>query len=130
MNGLGDDEWSWRPIPQDGRITIRWRLDHIAEAVGGQRNWEWLGVSADEAPKLYPADSAQTAVANVAMVVDRFSELISGPDSDLDQLIGPVAGPYAEDPRSGLVLHTLDELIHHAAEAALLRDLYDARSAD
>ncbi|QDP97269.1 DinB family protein [Microlunatus elymi] len=124
MDGLTDDEWAWRPVPEDDELTIRWRLDHIADAVGGQRNWQWLGAS--DAPELVPADSAAMAIATVRDVVDRFIALTNRPEIDLDQPIGPIGGFYAEHPRRALVLHTVDELIHHAAEAALLRDLYSA----
>jgi hypothetical protein len=38
--------------------------------------------------------------------------------------MGPVAGPYAEADAASLVLHQLDEQIHHGAELGVLRDLY------
>ena len=38
--------------------------------------------------------------------------------------LGPIAGPYAEDDKASLVLHQLDEQIHHGAELGVLRDLY------
>ena len=38
--------------------------------------------------------------------------------------LGPVAGPYAKDDKASLVLHQLDEQIHHGAELGVLRDLY------
>jgi hypothetical protein len=40
--------------------------------------------------------------------------------------MGAVAGPYVDSTRAAFVLHELDELIHHAAEVAALRDLYRA----
>ena len=40
------------------------------------------------------------------------------------QPIGPSFGPYAKDSTSDLALHVFDELVHHAAEVSLLRDLY------
>lgn len=127
MRGLDDDEWSWQPIAHDDKVTIRWRLDHFADAVGGQRNWTWLGASASDAPEFLLATTAQHAIQTASLVVDRFVELINRPDVDLDQPIGVIGGIYGQDLRRGLVLHTLDELIHHAAEAALLRDLYAGR---
>ena len=42
------------------------------------------------------------------------------------QRVGPVGGFYADATRVGFVLHEIDELIHHGAEIALLRDLYRA----
>jgi hypothetical protein len=38
--------------------------------------------------------------------------------------IGPSFGPYAKDSATDLALHVFDELVHHAAEVSLLRDLY------
>jgi hypothetical protein len=38
--------------------------------------------------------------------------------------LGPDWGPYAESTWADLVVHALDELAHHGAEIALLRDLY------
>jgi hypothetical protein len=40
----------------------------------------------------------------------------------------PRGGFYEGDTRRSFVLHILDELIHHGAEAALLRDLYGHRA--
>jgi hypothetical protein len=40
------------------------------------------------------------------------------------QPIGPSFGPYAKDSATDLALHVFDELVHHAAEVSLLRDLY------
>ena len=42
--------------------------------------------------------------------------------------LGQPGGPYAEASTVDLALHVLDEVIHHGAEAALLRDLYSHRS--
>ena len=50
--------------------------------------------------------------------------------------LGPVAHEYAESDKAALVLHQLDEQIHHGAELGVMRDLYlhhrakSARSAD
>lgn len=54
--------------------------------------------------------------------------LASMSDETLWQPLGPAAGPYADDPYVGLALHVRNELIHHGAEIALLRDLYRAQN--
>jgi hypothetical protein len=41
--------------------------------------------------------------------------------------LGPNWGPYAESSHADLVIHALDELAHHGAEIALLRDLHRAQ---
>lgn len=38
--------------------------------------------------------------------------------------LGPIAHEYAESSKAALVLHNLDEQIHHGAELGVLRDLY------
>jgi hypothetical protein len=40
--------------------------------------------------------------------------------------LGPAWGPFAESTHADLVVHAHDELAHHGAEIALLRDLYRA----
>ena len=42
-------------------------------------------------------------------------------------MLGPRWGPFAEHSLVDLVLHALHEVTHHAAEIALLRDLYAAQ---
>jgi hypothetical protein len=46
------------------------------------------------------------------------------PEERLWSPIGPQFGPFSEAGAVDLMLHVLDEFIHHAAEIALLRDLY------
>jgi hypothetical protein len=50
-------------------------------------------------------------------------------DDELQAPLGPVAGPYNEAPLVGLLLHVVDEMIHHGAEIGVLRDLYAHRPA-
>lgn len=129
MAGLTDHEWEWQPVAGDARVTIRWRLDHLAETLGDDRNREWLGEEPTGAPPIAPAASADAAVAAVVDAGTRFTALVRGLDAEGAAPIGPVAGPYADDSRLSFVLHVVDELVHHAAEAALLRDLYAERTA-
>jgi hypothetical protein len=49
------------------------------------------------------------------------------PEEVLWEKIGPVGGFYADSTKLGLVLHQVDEAIHHGAEIAVLRDLYRAQ---
>jgi hypothetical protein len=48
-------------------------------------------------------------------------------DEELQAPLGPVAGPYKEAPLVGLLLHVVDEMIHHGAEIGVVRDLYAHR---
>jgi len=129
MAGLTDREWSWRPDDADDRITIRWRLFHIAEVLTQSRNWTWLAVTPPEAKiDRGGADSAQDALASMDLAYAAFRELVTSESVDLGTAIGPAAGPHGSATRRTYVLRIADELIHHGAEAALLRDLYASRT--
>ena len=41
--GLGDAELRWRPVA-DERLSLSWRLRHIADLLWEDRNAAWLGV--------------------------------------------------------------------------------------
>jgi hypothetical protein len=130
MAGLTDDEWQWCPTP-DASIGLRWRLDHVAEALGSARNPVWLGLAdrAEDAAGVAGEDaSADDALRRGDEVYRRWSGWVSEVDDvDLATPIGAVGGPYGDASRMSFVLHIVDELIHHTAEAALLRDLYARR---
>jgi hypothetical protein len=125
MDGLTDAEWRWEPISDD-RVTLRWRLRHIAEFLRAERNGPWLGLAAEPAGELPgPADSAAAAVADLnAAFAQWCRQLTQTTDESLSELIGPVAGRFGDASRRAFALHIVDELVHHTAEAALLRDLY------
>jgi hypothetical protein len=124
LEGLTDAELAWRPTSDD-RTTLRWRLGHLVDVLAEKRNWQWLGVSAPTPAMLIT--SSRSAVDAIGALTEAFMEwrsLISRPDVDLSVPIGVNAGPYGRSSRRAFVLHIADELIHHAAEVALLRDLY------
>ena len=63
-------------------------------------------------------------------VWDRFWRRMDGLDDEaLNTPLGEVAGYFADATGRSFVLHIADELIHHTAEAALLRDLFASRPA-
>jgi len=151
LAGLTDDEYFWEPV--DGCCTVRraesgnyhaddpdeadgpppfttiaWRLWHLVGCYGGKRNPEWLGVERPpggfEMEDPVPATAAE-AIAVLERAQAFWQDLVRAlpPGAWWDQL-GSVAGPYAEDDKASLVLHQLDEQIHHGAELGVLRDLY------
>lgn len=152
LDGLGDDEYLWEPVPgcwtirpsesgtawvADGEwpppapapiTTIAWRLAHIT--VNEDRFRPWLGLPARSGrPPIPLAPTAAGAVALVKITMaDRHDDLMELTDAELWEKIGPIGGPFGDGTRVSWVLHVLDEVIHHAAEVALLRDLYRARS--
>lgn len=150
FGGLTEDEHRWEPVPGcwtvrptgDGRFvadrvrpepdpppvtTIAWRLWHIGSdclesysdgAFGttalGLAEGEWVGT----------VDEALAAV-DAAWSTFRTGVVGLGEDG-LWRPLGPSWGPFAESSHAQLVLHAADELVHHGAEIALLRDLHRA----
>lgn len=126
MDGLGDDEWRWRPTPYD-RFTLSWRLRHIADMLAEDRNAAWLGVGAGR-PGRFPHSTAQAALADIEAGCDHLLTVLgTATATSLTEPIGPAAGGYGSATRFYIGLHLLDEFIHHTAESALLRDLHPAR---
>lgn len=157
LGGLTDDEYLWEPVPgcftirrsEDGSwtwdhvwpppdpppvTTIAWRLTHIAAdrstGHGGTDNRlrSWLGLPAAQAPPHDVPSTAQQALDAVdharTLTRDALSEMT---EDSLWEPIGPIGGMYKDATRVALVLHHMDELIHHSAEIGLLRDLYRVR---
>ena len=135
LNGLTDEDYRWEPVPGAWNVrprgtgtapievgageftidfampepdpppvtTIAWRLGHIIVGVLGMRVASHFGGPPfDYATHDYAGDAA-TALA---------------------QPCGPAEGPWAEHSMAELVLHINREMLHHGAEIALLRDLY------
>jgi hypothetical protein len=150
LEGLTDDEYFWEPVPgcrsvrrtssggyfadnADGPgtppfTTIAWRLWHLVEQYGGKRNPDWLGVG--QSPAGFERDDPAPATAAAAIETlerayafwqDLLREL---PAAAWWEPLGPVAGPFADLDKAQLVLHQVDEQIHHGAELGVMRDLY------
>jgi hypothetical protein len=116
--------------------TIAWRLWHL----GGCPNPTWPPADASS-PREFAdrwftltsqdsGDAFGTAAEAIA-AFDRHwtavaDSVIGFADSDLLEAVGAVGGRFGGGSIHGLVLHVADELIHHAAEIGVLRDLYRA----
>ncbi|MFF2046025.1 DinB family protein [Kitasatospora sp. NPDC058170] len=120
------------PHPEPAPFTtLAWRLSHLSEllalraeyTVGGRR------LTRDD----HPADGdAASAIAAFDTAATAWREaLLAADDAALDT-VGHSTYPYGSDPED-LFLDTVwwvnQELLHHGAEIALLRDLYRARQA-
>lgn len=128
LGGLGEAEWQWAPIG-DERVTMRWRIQHITDVLAADRNAPWLGV-AQPPPTASsgPAASSEAAVAGLDPAFQRWRAVLEKTtDSSLGEKMGSVAAEYSESTRYAFALHIVDELVHHSAEVALLRDLYAGR---
>ena len=123
MDRLDDEEWRWRPTPDD-RLTLSWRLQHIADMLSEERNGPWLGAGT-ERPKRRVHATAQDALADIEAGYEYLVRILTTvTDASLAEGIGSAAGIYGDATRFSFGLHLFDELVHHTAECALLRDLY------
>ncbi len=155
IDGLTDHEYFWEPVPNCWTVrdvgngifepdaatpgapgapppltTIAWRLAHIASALIEERNARWLGVP-DPADGSDAHGHLETAAGAIAWT-DRAYQLwrtvlTSVGEDELWQPMGPTATPFDTHDRASFALHVLDEMIHHGAEVALMRDLYCAQ---
>ncbi len=151
LEGMSEHEYLWEPVPgcwsvrrgEDGveradlergeaepapLTTIAWRLWHISDDLSGFSARTFEGeTERGPAPSRDWTSSAAAAVALVDTEWDRFVGHVGKLDQEgLDRPLGPAFGPYAQDSVLALVLHVADEVIHHGAEVALMRDLYRA----
>ncbi|MFH9656957.1 DinB family protein [Streptomyces sp. NPDC017248] len=110
--------------------TLAWRLSHLGEMLtlraehtaGGHR------LTRDDVP--VPGGAAAAVAAFDAGAAAWRSALLGADDAALDT-VGYCGYPHGSDPEEpfvGVVWWVNQELLHHGAEIALLRDLYRARS--
>lgn len=148
---LADDEYQWvafegswhaaadgqggfrydleTPAPEpEPFTTLAWRLFHLMGCYSADRNAMLLGLEQGRDPLLRGAHKATTAAEAVALLAEcqelwcRFLTEVT--EETLRLPLGEKAGDYGAATGLDLVLHQIDEHIHHAAEIALLRDLY------
>lgn len=146
LGGLSDDEYRWAPVDgwsveqaSDGRVevtgaghtdpgpftTIAWRLWHLAvDCLDGysERLFATTGASVSGTAWHWGADEA---VADLERAWANWRAGLAARDADeWWDVLGPHWGPFAEHNLYDLALHAHNELTHHAAEIALLRDLW------
>jgi hypothetical protein len=151
LEGLTDAEYFWEPVDgcwslregADGRwrldggggggpapdpapiTTIAWRVGHVGGlGLGGFA--DWLFGDGDLTPEAieFPSRADDVAAFLDANYQAWRAGLAALSDAAWEETLGPRWGPYAESNTFDLALHLLDELVHHGAEIALLRDLY------
>lgn len=150
LDGLTDAEYVWEPVdgcwsvrptgngkyladfqlpePSPPPVTtIGWRLCHIAgPALAWRNSNHFHGPAFDIANFEWPG-TADDALSLIDEGYARWRAGVESLDDDaLARPVGPAEGPFAEYPMAALVLHINREVIHHAAEVAVLRDLYRA----
>lgn len=98
---------------------------------GEDRAPRWLNVAPQgipvglDDPNCAPPPTSDEALALLDRAHDRWeAHLALASEQRLGEKVGSFGGGYADRTRAAYVLHMLDEFIHHAAEVALLRDLW------
>jgi hypothetical protein len=151
VQGLTDEEHLWEPVegcwsvragvvdggPVSGShapvTTIAWRLWHLGSSTldGFSRRLFGRPVLPFEHHDLVWFDGAEPSLAALDRAWGGFSQEVGQLDeAAFAAPLGPDFGPLAEASRADAILHVTDEIIHHAAEVALLRDLYAAGARD
>ncbi|MEA2922791.1 MAG: hypothetical protein QOF07_2756 [Bradyrhizobium sp.] len=148
LDGITDDEYRWEPAPivwsvhagPGGEVrwdfglmpkdpvpvtTIGWRLVHITDLLIEERCAVLLDVTY-EPVELRISFTADEALAELDRAFASWRRVLERADSA--RLTEPLDGYWSD--RGTFALHIIDELIHHAAEVSLLRDLYQARAVD
>lgn len=124
-------DWEW-PAPEPAPVTtIGWRLCHIWMTFAQRADFHFGGATLTTDQLRWPAtaSAALKAIDEVATLwragVDGLSE------ADAERRSGGPPGTLdGQFPLWAVVLHVNREVIHHGAEVALLRDLYERRSRD
>jgi hypothetical protein len=126
-------DWSGDDPDPAPFTTIAWRLCHLSAdcfasyTVSGLGDWPLATPHGEWVLEVEPALAAfDTAWSAFRGGLDRLASL-DGPASQTrtGTVAAPAAGGSAEQPNwTALALHAMDELAHHGAEIALLRDLY------
>jgi uncharacterized damage-inducible protein DinB len=153
LEGLTDQELLWEPVAGcwsvrqqgwgnwvlDGEqgtdpapvTTIAWRLTHLAcHVLGGFATWLRDGGMPYEGDPEVP-HTAATALAALDRNWQRWRDGMEQVDEARWRTpIGEAFGEHGDASTADLVLHVLDEFVHHAAEVSLLRDLFAARPLD
>ncbi len=130
----GTGEWGRdsapHPHPQPLPFTtLAWRLNHLSEMLSLRADHTNGSHTLTRDDYLVSGD-ASAAVAAFAAGATAWHEALMGLDDAVLDTVGYCTYPHGSDPEDKF-LHTVwwvnQELLHHAAEIALLRDLYRAQ---
>jgi hypothetical protein len=105
--------------------TIAWRLAHLIVGVFGDRVASHFGGPPVSWDTFEYAGTAEAALAQLDAGYAAWTAGVHGlGPAGLARPCGPAEGPWAEASLAELIQHINKEVIHHGAEACLLRDLY------
>lgn len=146
LDGLTDDEYLWEPAGRarsvrrqpDGQVvvdgagvreiepapvtTIAWRLWHLAMDCFDDYTRRFGG-DPSEAPATWTLDAAE-AVEILGKKWAGYRAVVA--DRHWWGQLGEDWGPWSQHSVADMAMHASNELVHHGAEIALLRDLYRA----
>ncbi|HEX9039909.1 MAG TPA: DinB family protein [Trebonia sp.] len=111
--------------------TIAWRLSHLTEMLAMRADYTAGSRSLTKDSYVVEGD-ADGAVAALAVAVEAWRGTLIGCDDAALDTVGYSSYPYGSDAGEAfidIVWWVNQEVLHHGAEAALLRDLYRARQA-
>jgi DinB superfamily len=118
-------DYAMPPHDVEPVTTIAWRLAHIIVGVFNARTASHFGGPPAQWATWDYAATAEDALRQLDAAYAAWMKGVQGLGSDgLARPCGPAEDPYAESSMAGLVLHIHREVLHHGAEIALLRDLY------
>ncbi|MEV7182448.1 DinB family protein [Kitasatospora sp. NPDC093679] len=109
--------------------TIAWRLSHLSEMLTLRAD-HTIGDRTLTRDDLHVSKDAAGALAAFASGATAWRKALLGTDETALDTIGHSTYPYGSDPDEpfmDIVWWVNQELLHHGAEIALLRDLYRAR---
>ncbi|MBA4863335.1 DinB family protein [Streptomyces sp. PSKA54] len=119
------------PEPDETPVTtIAWRLGHLHYQFAGE--WEWTFGERRQDPKQLVdfTPSAALALEQFWAVIDRWRDSVAVVTEEQLDTVGFSQYPYGsapDDPYVSVLWGSNLEFIHHMAEIALLRDLWQAR---
>jgi DinB superfamily len=128
MAGSGDFVLEFAfPAPDPAPVTtIAWRLAHIIAPVFAARSASHFGGPPADPHSFEYAGTAARALDQLDDAYATWTAGVRGLGTEgLSQPCGPAEGPFADASLAALVLHINREALHHGAEIALLRDLYE-----
>ena len=148
LGGLGEAEYLWEPVPDcwsvrvgpDGAVadlgdrdadpapmtTIAWRLWHLASDCFAIYTARFRGEPFEDDDLAWTLDPVE-AVRRFEASWSDFRSVLTGHDDWFAEL-GPGFGPWHRHCVADFAMHASNELVHHGAEIALLRDLYRGQS--
>lgn len=132
LTGAGDWGRDTAPFPHPSPppfTTLAWRLSHLSELLALRADHTAGNHSLTRADHRVAGDAAGALADFEASAAAWRAALLGADDTALDT-VGYSSYPYGSDPEDpfvDVVWWVNQELLHHGAEIALLRDLYRAR---